>query len=633
MSNSLDKVIQVISKPPKLRQDFEVQTLLPWLRKKSQLFSRLKTDFLKDIVRNCGHVTYGKDEIIIKQGDVGDCFYIILCGKIGIYIINKDKTDDDGDEQNALELIGSRTPEGALDRTKLGNYVCPLGPGVPFGEVALMSEDCIRTASIISEEKTDLLMVDRALYNRAVKDVLAREFEEKAAFIKGSPLFSNWAPRYKKQLAMALYKESFPYESELVRQGDPVTNIYFIISGQVEMLTDSSQHLYQYSRIFMEAQDESEKLVKKIEKVRPPTEPQYTTIKKKDHTKNTKMCYLAKNESVGEMEVLLDLDTYVQTAVCTEKTDVLVLEMKHYERLFMKKHQRTIDAMRQMLEVKLDTRIRLLANCDEIPLLIHLKNKVNLLNNPKPPPEKQISVEDSVLSAERQFFNHTGPLVDIDGPGSVFYMIRVREKSKQKSRQYQDKLKQKQSARNEHMHAIRLPQSLIMAAQMAGATKDIELIVDRTEDQSSQDAANTSLSGKGARSFRRIQSAIKAPVNDEDEDGDNVFDDRDTTKSLPEKQTMVAFDDEDEEASLSYLESRVRDWLCKDNPRKGPQVAQLRRLALQDLDPQPKPGKKIVIRKRNRSTTSNESARNEMRSVLSKEEEGLEHYNILIARS
>jgi hypothetical protein len=42
-------------------------------------------------------------------------------------------------------------------------------------------------------------MVDRALYNRAVKDVLAREYEEKAAFIKESHLFSNWAPRYKKQ--------------------------------------------------------------------------------------------------------------------------------------------------------------------------------------------------------------------------------------------------------------------------------------------------------------------------------------------------------------------------------------------------------------------------------------------------
>lgn len=92
-----------------------------------------------------------------------------------------------------------------------------------------MSDDCIRTASIVAEEKTDLLVVDRSLYNRAVKDVLAREFEEKAAFIKDNPLFYNWAPRYKKQLAMALYKETFPYESVLVRQGEPVTNIYFII--------------------------------------------------------------------------------------------------------------------------------------------------------------------------------------------------------------------------------------------------------------------------------------------------------------------------------------------------------------------------------------------------------------------
>jgi hypothetical protein len=56
-------------------------------------------------------------------------------------------------------------------------------------------------------------------------------------------------------------------------------------------------------------------------------------------------------------------------------------------------------------------------------------------------------------------------------------------------------------------------------------------------------------------------------------------------------------------------------------------------IVFQDLDPQPKPGKKIVIRKRSRATTSHESTRNEMRSVLSKEEDDLEHYNILIARS
>jgi len=92
-----------------------------------------------------------------------------------------------------------------------------------------MSDDCIRTASIIAEEKTDLLVVDRALYNRAVKVVLAKEFEDKRTFIKGNPLFSNWAPRYRKQLAMAMYKETFPYDSVLVRQGDQLEIVYFVI--------------------------------------------------------------------------------------------------------------------------------------------------------------------------------------------------------------------------------------------------------------------------------------------------------------------------------------------------------------------------------------------------------------------
>lgn len=108
-------------------------------------------------------------------------------------------------------------------------YCFRTGSGVPFGEVALMSDDCIRTATIIAEVDTDLLVVDRALYTRAVKDVLAKEFEDKVEFIKSNPLFSNWAPRYRKQLSMALYKETFPYETVLVRQGDPVTCIYFII--------------------------------------------------------------------------------------------------------------------------------------------------------------------------------------------------------------------------------------------------------------------------------------------------------------------------------------------------------------------------------------------------------------------
>lgn len=54
---------------------------------------------------------------------------------------------------------------------------------------------------------------------------------------------------------------------------------------------------------------------------------------------------------IGDAEVLLDLDTYMQTAICTQRTEILVLEMKHYERLLAKRNPRTIDKMMVNLEV------------------------------------------------------------------------------------------------------------------------------------------------------------------------------------------------------------------------------------------------------------------------------------------
>lgn len=49
----------------------------------------LFADYLKDIVRNCGHVTYKKDEMIIKQGDIGDWLvYIRVFGMLVIISSN-----------------------------------------------------------------------------------------------------------------------------------------------------------------------------------------------------------------------------------------------------------------------------------------------------------------------------------------------------------------------------------------------------------------------------------------------------------------------------------------------------------------------------------------------------------------
>ena len=59
--------------------------------------------------------------------------------------------------------------------------------------------------------------------------MLKKEFEDKTNFIANNPFFNAWPPKYKKQLAMALIKEDFPYEGMMTRQGDPVQAIYFTL--------------------------------------------------------------------------------------------------------------------------------------------------------------------------------------------------------------------------------------------------------------------------------------------------------------------------------------------------------------------------------------------------------------------
>ena len=41
--------------------------------------------------------------------------------------------------------------------------------GRSFGELALINTDCVRNASIIADELTDLIVVNRDLYNRSLK--------------------------------------------------------------------------------------------------------------------------------------------------------------------------------------------------------------------------------------------------------------------------------------------------------------------------------------------------------------------------------------------------------------------------------------------------------------------------------
>jgi hypothetical protein len=293
--------------------------------------------------------------------------------------------------------------------------------------------------------------------------------------------------------------------------------------------------------------------------------------------------------------------------------------------------------MRRNLEKKLLTRTSVLKEYDAIPLLKLLQLKLHRLHNPPPVTDdkKKKKPETSVQIAEKLFFSHQGPLLDIEGPGSVFYMIRAREKSRMKRQAH---LNERQNARqrqqNGHMHSLRLPQTLVMAANMAGATetgdnseqeqhsmnfvtvsrhKDTDADIDAVARQNSPFPVNVhennevrftngtqdsdsdsprahfteSLPDSLPTSFRRIQSAVKGTIHRSMDSDLNLNQSHGEMKdaSYVLSRPVTRFEKYKTETNLRNLELKVAEWLRKDNPKSTPNVAKLRRLQIEVSEP------------------------------------------------
>ncbi|ELU16363.1 hypothetical protein CAPTEDRAFT_213577 [Capitella teleta] len=225
-----ENIISTILKSPEERRNHELETIIPWLKKKSPLFQSTKKDIVLDIVKNCEFRQVRRDAMITQQGKKGDCFYVLLRGTVSIYI-NASMADEEDESKIAQRVHHEHLidTDGDLDRDELGNLIRRMDQGSCFGEVALISKNCIRSASVVADETVDLLVVDRILYNRCLKAAQVADIEAKTAFVKEHPYFCSWPPKVKKQLAYSLTKLRVEYDNCIVKQGRVVSGLFFLL--------------------------------------------------------------------------------------------------------------------------------------------------------------------------------------------------------------------------------------------------------------------------------------------------------------------------------------------------------------------------------------------------------------------
>lgn len=159
--------------------------------KKVDFLTYLSLAEMEKLSRAISPYNFDKGDVVIKQGETGDTFYLISKGKVGVF------------------------REGAGGKRTLVRY---LGPGEYFGEMSLLTGEP-RNATVVVEEPTEFFV----LYKNDFKNIL----ENNSAIID---LISGTLSHRRLQLSIEAHKhpvDDGPMESP-DKLADKIKNFFHL---------------------------------------------------------------------------------------------------------------------------------------------------------------------------------------------------------------------------------------------------------------------------------------------------------------------------------------------------------------------------------------------------------------------
>lgn len=162
------------------------------------LFKQLDTKSKKTVISALQSKKFKKDDVIIKQGDVGDFFYIIEKGNVDFYV-NDSKVNSSSD-------------------------------GSSFGELALMY-NAPRAATAIAASDVTLWALDRLTFRRILLEGTFNRRLMYEDFLKDIDILKSLTDLERSKLADALFTEIHKEGDKIVTEGEQGENFYLIESG------------------------------------------------------------------------------------------------------------------------------------------------------------------------------------------------------------------------------------------------------------------------------------------------------------------------------------------------------------------------------------------------------------------
>lgn len=171
----------------------------------SFLFGALEAKDLEVVIGAMEEKKFGKDEDVIKQGDNGDCLYIVDSGQLDCF----------------KQFKKEEEPK------KVKEY----GPGDVFGELALLY-NAPRAASVKATTDVVTWVLDRETFINIVKEAAQKKREHYEEILKKVEILSTIEPYELTQISDALKSTTFHAGDYIIKEGEMGDVFYILEEGE-----------------------------------------------------------------------------------------------------------------------------------------------------------------------------------------------------------------------------------------------------------------------------------------------------------------------------------------------------------------------------------------------------------------
>ena len=217
----IEKIKSLLEIPPSKRQDKACLELMN-LTKNLKIFENIGRSIEhQNICATLTLANFKPNEIIIKQGDIGDCLYYILHGLVSIQL----SIQIDTGIQDKNQIV------------KVEKNIGELKDGDVFGDLALLY-NIPRTTSIIALTDTSLIKIDKTPFNRYLKNLFEGQLQDQIEFLQICPIFNKFSKDLIIKLGIRAVIKKFATGQIILKSDSKCDSIFVIRRGTVKVMKE-----------------------------------------------------------------------------------------------------------------------------------------------------------------------------------------------------------------------------------------------------------------------------------------------------------------------------------------------------------------------------------------------------------